>query len=118
MANGTNGCTWTNNNLACLHVWSWLRYLEQFRWSFKSAGNHCLNEMTYWNKAVSDDLRAGEAKAIAAELDRIFTQGLLATYETGFNMTKAVNLMTREMADGSKTLCEFSMVVDELYQFT
>ena len=55
MANGTNGCTWTNNNLACLHVWSWLRYLEQFRWSFKSAGNHCLNEMTYWNAFTGDD---------------------------------------------------------------
>ena len=118
MPNGNSGCVWTNNNLACLHVWSWLRFLKQFKWSFKTAGDHCLNEMTYWNKVVSDDLRAIEAKTIAAELDRIFTQGLLAAYESGFNMTKAVNRMTEELADGTKTVCEFSMVVDEIYQFT
>ena len=113
-----NACKWTNNNLACVNAWAFLRVLKQFRNVFGTAGDLTMEEFAYWNPAATPGARRTEAMGLAAQLDTMFTTGVGAKYEPGFNRTKATICMTDVLVDADQTLCEFAATVDEAYRFT
>ncbi len=113
-----NECHWTNNNLACVNAWAFLRVLKQFKEVFGAAGPLKMKQFTYWNPAATPEARRTEALALATQLDSMFTLGVGAKYEPGFNRTKATTSMTDVLVSADKTLCVFAAAVDEAYRFT
>lgn len=111
-------CHWTNNNLACINTWAFLRVLKQLTAVFGEAGSLKMKELAYWNPAASPEARRTEALALAAQLDNLFTNGVGAKYEPGYTRTKAVANMADTLVDAAKTVCELSVTVDEAYRFT
>ena len=111
-------CNWTNNNLACVNTWSFLRVLKQLKAVFGDAGALTMSELTFWNKAEDDDTRRTAALGLASQLDNMFINGLRAKYEPDFNRTKAVTSMADTLVDADQTVCEFSVTVDTAYRFT
>ena len=111
-------CNWTNNNLACINTWAFLRVLKQLKAVFGDAGKLKMKELAYWNPAASPDARRTEALALASQLDNMFVNGLGAKYEPGYNRTKATTGMADVLVSADKTLCEFAATVDEAYRFT
>lgn len=109
---------WTNNNLACINTWAFLRALGQLKAIFKNAGVLKMDTLAFWNPLDSAALRRAAALAVASQLDAMFIQGLRAKYEPGFHRTKAVNAMADIMVQSGKTVCDLAEVVDEAYQFT
>lgn len=111
-------CNWTNNHLACINTWAFLRALKQLTAIFKDAGELTMKELAWWNPADSTAARRLAAEALASQLDQMFILGLRAKYEAGYNRTKAVAAMADELVQPEVTLCELSVVVDDAYQFT
>lgn len=111
-------CNWTNNNLACVNSWAFLRVLKQFKEVFGAAGKLKMRQFTYWNPAATPEARRTEAMGLAAQLDNMFVNGLGAKYEPDYNRTKATSSMTDVLVSADKTLCEFAVAVDEAYRFT
>lgn len=111
-------CNWTNNNIACVRSWAFLRVLKQFKEVFGPAGKLTMSRFAYWNPAATPELRRTDALALATQLDNMFTTGLGAKYEPGFNRTLATNSMADVLVSADKTLCEFAVAVDEAYRFT
>lgn len=111
-------CNWTNNNLACINTWAFLRALQELTPVFKDAGDLKMKELAWWNPADSAAARRLAAEALASQLDRMFTVGLRAKYEAGYTRTKAVSAMADELVQPEVTVCELSVAVDEAYQFT
>lgn len=111
-------CNWTNNNLACVNSWAFLRVLKQLKNVFGSAGTLKMRQLAYWDPSASPDLRRAAALTLASQLDNMFVKGVGAKYEPGYNRTKAVNAMADVLVSPDKTLCEFAVVVDEAYRFT
>lgn len=111
-------CNWTNNNLACVNAWAFLRVLKQFKAVFGAAGQLKVKQFAYWNPAATPEARRTEALALATQLDSMFTLGVGAKYEPGFNRTKATNGITDVLVSADKTLCEIAVAVDEAYRFT
>jgi hypothetical protein len=109
---------WTNNNLACVNTWAFLRALKQYREVFKDAGTLKMADMDFWIKVASAPLRKDLAASLASQLDNMFVIGLRAKFESGFNRTKAVNAMTACMVKEDATLTHLAEIVDESYQFT
>jgi hypothetical protein len=116
-AASTAGCDWNKNNLACTNTWAFLRGLGQLRPAFSDSKDIRMSELAFWNPAASSESRKLEARALASQLDRIFTKSLLAKYETGFNFAKAVDAMVQILTSSDRTVCELSVVVDEAYNF-
>jgi hypothetical protein len=111
-------CNWTNNNLACVNSWAFLRVLKQFKNVFGDAGTLKMRQFTYWDPSASPDVRRTAALGLASQLDNMFINGVGAKYEPGYNRTKAVTAMADVLVSADKTLCEFSATVDEAYRFT
>lgn len=111
-------CNWTNNNIAHVRSWAFLRVLKQFREVFGPAGDLKMKQFAYWIPAATPELRRIDALAIATQLDNMFTVGIGAKYEPGFNRTKATNNMADVLVNADKTLCEFAVTVDDAYRFT
>jgi hypothetical protein len=111
-------CNWTNNNLACISTWGFLRALKQLKPAFGDSGDIKMNQLAWWNPASSPEARRTEALALATQLDNMFTLGVGARYETGFNRTKATSGMADTLVNAAKTVCELSVAVDEAYRFT
>lgn len=109
---------WTNNNLACINTWAFLRALGQLKAIFKKAGTLQMDALAFWNPLDSAALRRAAALTVASQLDAMFIQGLRAKYETSFNRTRAVNTMADVMVQSGKTVCDLAEVVDEAYRFT
>jgi hypothetical protein len=111
-------CNWTNNNLACINTWAFLRALQQLKPVFKDAGDLTMKELAWWSPADSAAARRLAAEALASQLDQMFIVGLRAKYEAGYNRTKAVAAMADKLVQPDTTVCQFSVAVDEAYQFT
>lgn len=111
-------CNWTNNNLACVNSWAFLRVLKQFKEVFGAAGKLKMRQFAYWSPAATPEARRTEALGLAAQLDNMFVNGLGAKYEPGYNRTKATTGMADVLVSADKTLCEFAATVDEAYRFT
>lgn len=111
-------CNWTNNNLACINTWAFLRVLKQLKPVFGDAGKLKMKELAYWNPAASPDARRIEALGLASQLDNMFTNGVGAKYEKDYTRTKAVTSMADTLVDAAKSVCELSVTVDEAYRFT
>lgn len=113
-------CNWTNNNLACVNTWSFLRVLKQFKNVFGDAGTLKMSQLTYWNKALHGGSGAlqTEARGVAGQLDNMFITGLRAKYEPDYDRATAVESLVKSLLKGDTTVCELSVAVDEAYRFT
>ncbi len=111
-------CNWSNNNLACVNTWAFLRVLKQLNPVFGESGKLTMTELDYWNPASSPPARRAEALALASQLDNMFVNGVGAKYEPGYTRTKAVTKMADTLVDAAKTVCHLSVTVDEAYRFT
>jgi hypothetical protein len=111
-------CNWTNNNLACINTWAFLRVLKQLKPVFGEAGGLKMDQLAWWNPASSPEARRTEALGLAAQLDNMFVNGVGAKYEQGYNRTKATNRLADTLVNAGKTVCELSVAVDEAYRFT
>jgi D-alanyl-D-alanine dipeptidase len=111
-------CHWTNNNLACINTWAFLRALEELEPAFKDAGDLTMRELAWWNPADSAPVRRLAAEALAAQLDQMFAVGLRAKYEAAYTRSQAVAVMADALVQPEVTVCELSVTVDEAYQFT
>lgn len=111
-------CNWSNNNLACLNTWGFLRALKQLNAVFGPAGALKMPQLTFWNPAASPDARRAEAMALAAQLDNMFIKALRAKYETGYTSTKAITQMADKFVDKESTVCHLAATVDDAYRFT
>ena len=113
-----NECNWTNNNLACVNTWAFLRVLKQLKAVFGNAEKLPMEELIFWNPADSADARKTAALGLASQLDNMFINGLRAKYESDYTRTKAVTSMADTLVTADKTVCELSVTVDEAYRFT
>ena len=110
-------CNWSNNNLACVYTWLDLNFIKQIDATFDSSANIVMSKLRFWNPSASPAERRLEAQSVAAQLAKMFTGVNFAKYEAGKDFTTAVEAMTNGLTDGSKTMCELAVVVDEFYNF-
>ena len=110
-------CVWSNNHLACVNTWAFLRSLDQLKALFDDAKDVKMSELVFWNPTASPEMRRMQAMSLAAQLDKMFIIALRARYEDGFNVTKAVETMTSELIKEDNTVCNFAVTVDDVYAF-
>lgn len=108
---------WINDKPACLKIWIHLKVLKQHNEVFNTAGLLKMNQLLFWNQSASGDLRKIAAKAISTQLDSMFRMLDKAEYETGSNISKAVDDMVKIMTDESATLADLAAAVDSNYRF-
>jgi hypothetical protein len=116
-ARGEKECVWSNNHLACVNTWGFLRALDQLQALFDDSKNLTMKELTFWNPAATPEMRKMLAMSLAAQLDKMFILALRAQYEDGFDVTKAVQTMAATLTREGKTVCELAAVIDETYAF-
>ncbi|MBI5432957.1 MAG: hypothetical protein HZA52_09025 [Planctomycetes bacterium] len=110
-------CNWNANNLAFSNTWGILLALEELRAKFSLAGAIRMDGLAFWSAAASPALRALEAQALAARMDRLFVQLLQAKYEQGKTRPQALTAVQAALLVAKGTVCELSVVVDEHYNF-
>jgi hypothetical protein len=108
---------WDKHNLACVNTWAFLRGLGQYSAVFSTAGQIKMSELKFYDADMSGDAVQAEARNLALQLDRIFTKALLASYESGYGLAKAVDALVVVMVEGEKTLTDLGEVVDGAYDF-
>ncbi|MFZ5625502.1 MAG: hypothetical protein ACOY71_13935 [Gemmatimonadota bacterium] len=108
---------WSRNNAACRTTWLTLRVLDQTRKVFDDAGAVRMQDLGFWNPAATDALRRGAARALARQLDNVFTMIRGAKYENGKTSTAAVNAMVDVLVDGNKTIADLAAANDASYHF-
>lgn len=111
-------CDWNSNHRACTNTWGVLFTLKQIRVKFKTAGSRTMDSLAFFNPTASPAQRRQAAQETAQQLDLLLTSPLVgASYERGFTKTSAIGALTDHLAVESHTVCELSLVVDELYRF-
>ena len=108
---------WSKNNRACTTLWTTLFRMNQLFTAFIDSGELKMNDLTFFNEATSDELRAEEAMILADQLDNIFIIGRGAEYEADIDQTTALTAIVAVLTDEDKTVEELASVVDDNYLF-
>lgn len=108
---------WTNDNLACLTLWTTLFTMKQLSTNFNDSGNLKMNDLTFYNALDSQGLIQQQATIIANEIDSIFRDGSGAKYEIGVDRTKVLTGMLSILTDGNKLVKDLASNVDGSYNF-
>jgi hypothetical protein len=108
---------WTRTNKACSTLWLTLFNMQQLSTNFETSGDIKMNDLTFFNELDSSELRQQQAAVVADQLDNIFRTGRGATYEAGFDRTKAMTGMISILTDAGKTVSDLAANVDGSYLF-
>lgn len=108
---------WKPNNLACTNTSGALNALEEIRAKFSAAGAIAMEDLAYWNKVQSNDLRATEAAGLAGRIDLMFKKLLGAKYETDVTRAIATGAMQATLTQAKQTVAHLAAVVDANYRF-
>jgi hypothetical protein len=108
---------WSNNNLACVNTWAFLRSLEQLDAAFDEAKDVKTTGLAFYNPAASAGANELAAEALASMLSRQFVLGVGADFEAGYDQGRAVAAMKRDLVDRRMTVRHLAATVDEAYNF-
>lgn len=110
---------WSNNNRACLTVWTTLVALGQLRKTqvFNTAGAKTMNTLTFFGQDAAADMKEVRAKALALQMDGVFRLMRGAVYETAVKSKDAVKGMTDVLTDADKTVADLADAADDAYKF-
>lgn len=106
---------WSGEIRACKTTWSTLLALGQMEAPFPDAGAIPMTQLTFWTSA--DTGRDVRARALATEMDGLFTHVRGATYEDGVTQPAAVAAVTASLLTESGTVADLSGVCDTQYHF-
>jgi hypothetical protein len=110
---------WSNNNRACLTLWTTLIALGQLgkTQAFDAAGDKTMNTLTFFGQDASTEMKEVRAKALALQMDGVFRLLRGAVYETGVKAKDAVKGMTDVLTDATKTVSDLADAADDAYKF-
>lgn len=95
-------------------TWSYLVHNEDLTASFPDAPTVKLITLKYWNNAGDPSNLTGP-RSLALRLDEYFTQQLFVRYEDKINFPNAIEGLLEITMDGSKTVLDLALRVDDLY---
>ena len=108
---------WSVNNRACTSTWMALRVLAQHKKVFSATGALTMKQLAFASSAVSDEMRAVQARTLALQLNNVFRRIDGATLEDGVTESKAVADMETILSDDDKTVAELATANDANYRF-
>jgi hypothetical protein len=108
---------WSKNNRACTTTWTTLRVLDQNGRTFDKSGPVKMEQLTFWNKAASAQMRKLQAQTLSTQIDNVFRLIRGAKYESGVTRAQAIAGMVATMTDAEKTIADLAEVNDASYQF-
>jgi len=107
--------TWSRNHRSCETTWSALYALIQLRAAFPDSGEIPMPQLAFWTQSArSRDVRA---RALAAQMDGIFTHIRGARYEDGVDQSGAVAALSEALLTESTTVSGLAEVCDAQYRF-
>jgi len=95
-------------------TYSYLIHNEDLTVPFPDAKAVKLITLRYWNNAGDPSNLTGP-RSLALRLDEYFTQQLFVPYEDKINFPKAIEGLLEITMDGSKTVLDLALRVDDLY---
>ncbi len=110
---------WSPNNRAATTTWLTLRTLSQIPndMIFKTAGSVKMNELLFWGKTSTADMRKTQAGTISFEMDNIFRDVRGARFEESVDPGYVVNTIRDTLLDETKTIEDLAGIADKNYQF-
>jgi hypothetical protein len=113
------GPAWSNNNMACLAVWTIYsqKVLGQHDDPFEDVGGLKIGDLPFFNKVPTIGNQVLEAEAMADMTVKYCQHPLGADFESGQNYASAVLALTEILKDKTKTLNDLAAVVDEMMAF-
>jgi hypothetical protein len=108
---------WSKNNKACITLWTTLYTMKQLSTNFDDSGDLKMNELTFYNSLESATFRKQQSIIIADQLDNVFRNGSGATFEVGFERTKAISKILELLIDEEKQVKDLALIVDDIYNF-
>jgi hypothetical protein len=106
---------WSRNHRSCEATWTTLYALIQLRAAFGDAGEIPMSQLTFWTQSArSRDVRA---RALAAQMDGVFTTIRGARYEDGVQQNGAIAALSEALLTESKTVSDLAEVCDAQYRF-
>jgi hypothetical protein len=94
-----------------------LRMLDQSVRPFRPSGTVPMRQLTYFNAAVSDELRRFLAGTLAKQLDNFFRQIDGARFENGTDPVTALSDLTAVLLAAERSMADLAAVVDQDYRF-
>lgn len=113
------GPAWSNNNMACLAVWTIYsqKVLGQHDEPFDPVGELTIGELPFFNKIPTIGNQVLEAEAMADMTVKYCQHPLGADFESGQNYASSLLALAEILKDPDKTLTELAAVVDEMMAF-
>jgi hypothetical protein len=110
---------WTPNNRAATTTWLTLRTLAQIPKDevFKNAGSRKMNQLLFWAKSSSGQIRKVQAESLAIMMDNVFRDIRGAVYEEGVDNSKAIDSIIETLLDSDKTISDLAGINDSIYLF-
>src|SRR5690349_787835 len=111
-------CDWNSNNLSCTNTWGALLTLEQLKTKFSQSGSTKMPQLAFWVITGSINARQIAAGQLASDMDGLFMSPLVgAKREAGVTRSIAIQTLKSALLVATKTVCDLSITVDELYLF-
>jgi len=107
--------TWSRNHRSCETTWSTLYALIQIRAAFPDAGGIPMTQLAFWTQPARS--RNVRARALAAQMDGVFTHIRGARYEDGVEQAGAVAALSEALLTESNTVADLAEVCDAQYRF-
>jgi len=109
---------WQRSNRAARTTWLALRDLQQIPHDllFEEAGAYKMDQLTFWARSSSAEMRQLQARSIAMAIDDNF-RGRGAKYEQGSDGGKALQGIANILIDEKKTMANLAENCDQNYQF-
>jgi hypothetical protein len=107
--------TWSRNHRSCETTWSTLYALIQLRAAFPDSGEIPMPQLAFWTQSARS--REVRARALAAQMDGVFTHIRGARYEDEVNQAGAVAALSVALLTESNTVSDLAEACDAQYRF-